>query len=99
MNRQDIQIQEILERLETGVREVYSTDAWRNYLRVLSKFHSYSVNNCLLIYMQKPEASMVAGYRIWNTEFHRQVRKGEKAIRIIAPVRRKIIEKEKQDVS
>ena len=97
MNRQDIQIQEILERLETGVREVYSTDAWRNYLRVLSKFHSYSVNNCLLIYMQKPEASMVAGYRIWNTEFHRQVRKGEKAIRIIAPVKRKVIKKDEEE--
>ncbi len=97
MSRQDCQIQEILERLETGVREVYSTDAWKNYLRVLSKFHSYSVNNCLLIYMQKPDASMVAGYRVWSTDFHRQVRKGEKSIRIIAPVKRKAVEKDEDD--
>lgn len=95
-NREMI-IQEILEKLENGVRQVYSADEWKKYLSVMAKFHTYSFSNSLLIYLQKPDASMVAGYRVWTSEFHRQVRKGEKGIRILAPLKRKVIEADEEE--
>lgn len=80
-------LNEILNRLEDGVRQVYRSDEWKNYLTVMSKFHTYSCRNSLLIYLQKPDATHVAGYQVWRKEFNRQVRKGEKGIRILAPVK------------
>ena len=90
------QIREITDRLEKGVKEVFESEKYREMLRCMSKFHHYSLNNCLLIAMQYPSASLVAGYRTWQKEFDRQVRKGEKGIRILAPCKYKI-EKEKTD--
>ena len=84
------QIREITDRLEEGVKEVFESDKYREMLKCMSKFHHYSRNNCLLIAMQYPSASLVAGYRTWQKEFDRQVRKGEKGIRILAPCRYKV---------
>lgn len=78
-------IKQITDKLEQGVKDVF-TDNFINYLQVISKFHNYSFNNTLLIAMQKPDATLVAGYKSWQTKFKRQVRKGESAIRILAPI-------------
>ncbi len=78
-------VDEILKQLEDGVSELFESDKYKNYLNTMSKFHRYSVSNCMLIAMQKPEASYVAGYTAWRDKFHRQVLKGEKGITIIAP--------------
>lgn len=72
--------------IEQGVKDVYSSESFKQYLSCLSKFHSYSLNNTLLILSQKPEASLVAGYRAWQTNFNRHVNKGEKGLMILAPV-------------
>ena len=88
------QIREITDRLEEGVKEVFESDKYREMLKCMSKFHHYSLNNCLLIAMQYPSASLVAGYRTWQKEFDRQVRKGEKGIRILAPYK---VEKDAAD--
>ena len=90
------QIREITDWLEEGVKEVFESDKYREMLKCMSKFHHYSLNNCLLIAMQYPSASLVAGYRAWQKEFDRQVRKGEKGIRILAPCRYKV-EKDNAD--
>lgn len=76
-----------MERLDRGVREVFESGRWQEYLRVMSRFHRYSANNSLLIAMQMPEATAVASYTDWKRKFNRQVRKGERGIRILAPVR------------
>ena len=78
-------MKEITDRLEQGISELFESDRYKEYLSVMSKFHSYSFNNTLLIAMQKPDASHVAGFSAWRNEFERNVRKGEKGIRIIAP--------------
>lgn len=78
-------IEEITSQLETGVKELYESDNYKAYLDTMAKFHDYSVNNCILIWMQNPDATLVAGYQAWKNKFKRQVRKGEKAIRILAP--------------
>ena len=78
-------IKEITEQLERGVKDVFRSDKYQEYLKFMSKFYNYSVNNIILIMMQKPDASLVAGYRAWQTKFNRQVRKGEKGITILAP--------------
>lgn len=83
-------IKEITAKLEQGVKEIFTSDRYREYLDFMGKFHDYSVNNCILIMMQKPDASLVAGYRAWQTKFGRFVKKGEKAIQIIAPVPHKV---------
>ena len=75
----------ITETLEEGVRAVFPSHEYREYLNFLSKFHDYSYNNVILIKMQLPSASLVAGYGDWLKKHHRYVRKGEKAIRILAP--------------
>lgn len=87
-------IKEITAQLEKGVKDVYESDQYKEYLDFMSKFYNYSTNNILLIMMQKPEASLIAGYKSWQTKFKRQVRKGEKGITILAPCPHKAI---KQD--
>ena len=79
------QTQQIVEQLEQGVSEVFESEQYKQYLSVMSKFHSYSYNNILLIAMQCPSATMVAGYESWQRLFKRHVSKGEKAIKILAP--------------
>ena len=79
------QIKEITDKLEQGIKELYESDRYRDYLNTLSRFHNYSVNNSLLIAMQKPDATYVAGFTSWQRNFERSVIKGEKGIRIIAP--------------
>ena len=79
------QTQQIVEQLEKGVSEVFESEQYKQYLQVMSKFHSYSYNNILLIAMQCPGATMVAGYESWQRLFKRHVSKGEKAIKILAP--------------
>ena len=83
-------IKEITEQLEQGVLEVFTSDNYLKYLQVMSKFHNYSFGNCVLIAMQNPEATLVAGYKAWQTKFKRQVRKGETSIKILAPIPRKM---------
>lgn len=83
-------IKEITKKLEDGVKAVFESDRYKNYLKFMGTFHNYSVNNIVLIMMQKPEASLVAGYKTWQSK-GRQVRKGEKAIRILAPCPHKAI--------
>lgn len=89
-------INEITEKLETGVKEVYTSEKYKAYLDFMSKFYDYSVNNTILIFMQMPEASLVAGYKAWQTKFKRQVRKGEKGLTILAPCPHKM-KKEVED--
>jgi len=79
------QIKEITEQLERGVKELFDSEKYANYLKTMSRFHTYSTRNTLLIHMQRPDASLVAGFASWQTKFGRHVKKGEKAIRIIAP--------------
>lgn len=71
--------------LDRGVKELFSSQRWQDYLTFLSKFHHYSVNNTIAIFMQRPTATRVASFTDWQTKFGRQIRKGEKGIRIIAP--------------
>ena len=78
-------MKEITERLEQGVKEIFTSEMYMEYLKTMSQFHSYSFNNTLLIHLQKPDASLVAGYQAWQKKFHRQVKRGEKGIQIIAP--------------
>lgn len=78
-------LDEIMEGLERGVNDILSSENYKKYLKFLSSFHQYSLNNTILIYAQKPDASLVAGYRKWQT-MGRQVKKGEKGIKILAPI-------------
>ena len=78
-------VKEITEKLEQGLKDLFQSDAYRKYLTTMSKFHDYSFNNTLLIAMQKPDATLVAGFHTWQKEFERHVKKGAKGIRIIAP--------------
>ena len=78
------------EMIEQGVKDVYSSDNFRKYLSCCSKFHSYSLNNTLLILAQKPDATLVAGYNAWQHNFNRHVDKGERGLIILAPVTSKI---------
>lgn len=88
-------VQEITDKLEEGLKELFESEKYKTYLSTMSKFHNYSFNNTLLITMQKPEATLVAGYQVWQKNFERHVNKGEKAIRILAPAPYKI--KEERD--
>lgn len=78
-------IKEITDKLEQGIKDLFDSEKYRNYLCVLSRFHNYSVNNSMLIAMQKPDATLVAGYTSWEKNFGRHVKKGQKGIRILAP--------------
>lgn len=93
------ELQQTMERLEEGVRDVFASGRYAEYLSVMSRFHDYSLNNCLLIAMQRPDATLVAGYRAWQEKFDRHVRKGEHVIRILCPivVRAKPSEDESRD--
>ena len=84
-NRRDERMKEITDRLQAGLEELFSSEKYTEYLRVMSQFHHYSFNNTLLIALQRPDATLVAGYRAWETKFNRHVMKGEKGIQIIAP--------------
>ena len=75
----------IMKSLEKGIRDVFESGRYEAYLDTMSRFHRYSVNNTLLIYLQKPDATLVAGYRSWQERFGRNVKKGEKSIHILAP--------------
>ena len=95
LNATDTQgrIKEITEHLEQGVQEVFESERYRDYLKAMSRFHNYSLNNTLLIVMQKPDASLVAGYGKWRDEFERHVKSGEKGIKILAPAPYKVKQK------
>lgn len=82
----------IFTQLEEGTKNVYSSKAWTAYLQTMARFHQYSTSNSILIYTQKPDATYVAGYYAWKNTFHRRVRKGEKSIRILAPIRKYTVE-------
>ena len=88
-------VKEITDKLEAGLKELFESEKYKSYLSTMSKFHNYSFNNTLLIAMQKPEATLVAGDQAWQKNFERHVNKGEKAIRILAPAPYKI--KEERD--
>ena len=90
-------IEEITEQLEQGVKEVFDSEKYKAYLDFVSRFYDYSVNNTILIWMQMPTASLVAGYKAWQTKFKRQVKKGEKGIKILAPCLHKFTKVEKDE--
>lgn len=89
-------VKEITEKLEHGLEELFDSKKFKEYLNAMSKFYRYSFNNSLLIAMQKPDATLVASYRSWQKNFNRNVNKGEKGIRILAPTPYKI--KEEREV-
>lgn len=78
-------MKEITDRLEQGIQDLFESDRFKEYLQVMSKFHNYSFNNTLLIAMQKPDATLIAGYNSWKNLFGRQVTRGAKGIKVIAP--------------
>ena len=78
-------MREIVDSIENGIKELFESDKYRKYLATMSRFHRYSVNNTMLIYMQRPDATHVAGFNKWRDQFGGNVLKGEKGIRIIAP--------------
>jgi len=84
-NKNAQQVKEITDKLENGIRDFFESEKFQQYLKTMSKFYDYSINNCILIAMQKPEATLVAGYTSWQKNFGRQVQKGEKGIKILAP--------------
>ena len=91
-------LKEITNGIEKGIKELFASGEYAQYLKTMSRFHSYSLNNIMLIFMQKPNATMVAGFTKWKDQFDRHVNKGEKAIKIIAPVLyNKKVEREKRD--
>lgn len=92
-NREE-QLKQITDQLEQGVSEIFTSEKYTEYLQTMAKFHNYSFNNTVLIAMQKPEATLVAGYQAWQKKFNRQVKRGEKGIQIIAPAPYK----EKQEI-
>ena len=85
-----MEVKEITEKLEEGLRDLFNSEKYKNYLTTMSKFHNYSFNNTLLISMQRPDASLVAGYGAWQKNFDRHVKKGAKGIKIISPVKLKV---------
>lgn len=91
-------LKDITDSIERGIQDLFQSDKYAQYLRTMSRFHKYSVNNTMLIYMQKPDATLVAGFNKWRDQFERNVMKGEKGIKIIAPTPfKKKIEQEKRD--
>ncbi|MFD1403685.1 YodL domain-containing protein [Robinsoniella peoriensis] len=91
-------LKEITDSIEAGIKELFESDKYKSYLQTMSRFHKYSLNNTMLISMQKPDATLVAGFNKWRDGFSRYVKKGEKGIKIIAPTPYKIKEeREKLD--
>lgn len=78
-------VKEITDELEQGIKDLFNSDRYKAYLSAMSKFHNYSFRNTILILMQKPDASYIAGFNTWKNDFKRAVRKGEKGIKILAP--------------
>lgn len=77
-NRNAQQVREITDKLEQGLKELFESERFKEYLKTMSKFYNYSFNNTLLIAMQKPDATLIAGYTAWQRNFDRHVMKGEK---------------------
>lgn len=97
-NRNAQQVREITDKLEQGLKELFESERFKEYLKTMSKFYNYSFNNTLLIAMQKPDATLIAGYTAWHRNFDRHVMKGEKGIKILAPAPYKVQEeREKLD--
>ena len=88
-------VKEITDKLEEGLKELFESEKYKSYLSTMSKFHNYSFNNTLLIALQRPDATLVAGYQAWQKNFNRHVKKGERGIRILAPAPYRI--KEERD--
>jgi len=82
-------VTEITEKLEAGVTDLFDSEKYKTWLTTMSKFHNYSLNNTILIAMQRPDATYVAGYQAWQDKFGRHVKKGEKGIQILAPCKYK----------
>lgn len=89
-------LKEITDSIEAGIKELFESDKYKGYLQTMSRFHKYSLNNTMLISMQKPDATLVAGFNKWRDGFSRHVKKGEKGIKIIAPTPYKIKEEREQ---
>lgn len=87
-------LKEITSSIEAGIKDMYNSDKYKAYLKTMSTFHKYSLNNIILIAMQRPDATQVAGFSTWKTKFSRNVKKGEKGIKIIAPI---VVKSKKQD--
>lgn len=98
INKNKERLKEITDSIEQGIKDLFQSDRYMQYLSTMSRFHRYSVNNTMLIYMQKPDATLVAGFNKWRNQFSRNVMRGEKGIKIIAPTPfKKKIEQEKLD--
>lgn len=95
-NTEKQKVQEITEKLEQGIKELFESEKYKNYLNTMSKFHNYSFNNTLLIAMQKPDSTLVAGFQAWKKNFERHVKKGEKGISILAPAPYKVKEEQEK---
>jgi len=78
-------LKEITDKLEQGIKDIFNSEPYKSYLNTMSKFYNYSINNTMLIAMQKPDATLIAGFKAWKSNFERSVKKGEKGIKIIAP--------------
>ena len=89
-------VQEITEKLEQGIKALFESEKYKTYLNTMSKFHNYSFNNTVLIAMQNPDATLVAGFKAWKRNFQRHVKKGEKGIRILAPAPYKMKEEQEK---
>ncbi len=97
-DRQKEALDDVSKQVEEGIRKAFSNDHYRDYLRVVSRFHTYSFNNTVLIAAQKPDATLCAGFNAWKFKYGRHVKKGEKGFRIIAPVRvKETVQEEKTD--
>ena len=91
-------VEELLQKVETGTKAIYESERYQEMLTCMAKFHPYSVNNTILIAMQRPEATLVCGYKGWEQKFHRHVKKGEKGIQILGYTPKTItVEQEKRD--
>ena len=91
-------VKEIVAGIESGIKELFQSDRYADYLRTMSRFHNYSYRNTLLIHMQRPDATLVAGFNKWKNQFQRHVKKGEKGMTILAPTPfKKKIEQQKLD--
>ena len=83
------QVDILIHKMEDGIREIFSSEQYAQYLKTMSRFHRYSFRNQLLIHMQNPQATFCAGYVAWQNKFERHVKKGETGIRILVPFRHK----------
>ena len=98
-DRQKEALDDVSKQVEEGIRKVFSNDNYRDYLKVVSRFHTYSFNNTVLIAAQKPDATLCAGFNAWKYKYGRHVKKGEKGIRIISPVKiKETVQEEKTDL-